>query len=301
MTAVDVLLDESNSFDAEELAPPVKYRSLRRFAKNKAAVVSVVFLVLYSILAFIPKILTRYPQNDIDLSRRRLPPDAAHWFGTDQLGRDVLTEVLHGSQVTLRIALSVGVLSTLIGVLVGAFSAYYGKFLDSLLMRMTDMFLVVPQLIILALALRKFGSGDLSMVLIISAITWMYTARLTRAQVLSLKTREFIDAAKINGRSGFYIILRHLIPNTWSVIAVSSALTVAGAILLESTISFLGYGIQPPATSLGRILYDAKGYATGKYFYLFFIPGLITFLIVLSINFMSDGLRDALDPRSEQS
>lgn len=287
--------------EVEPIAPPIRYRGFKRFLKNRASLVSLIFLIIISIVAFIPQILARYPQNDIDLSRRRLTPQGSHIFGTDQLGRDVLTEILHATQVTLRIAIGVGILSTIIGVIIGAFAGYYSKFIDSLLMRATDMFLVVPQLIILALALRKFGSGDMAMVIIISSISWMYTARLVRSQVLSLRTREFIDAAKINGRSSFYIVIRHLIPNSWSVIAVSSALTVAGAILLESTISFLGYGIQPPKTSLGRILFDAKGYATGDYFYLFFIPGLITFLIVLSINFISDGLRDALDPRSEQS
>lgn len=139
------------------------------------------------------------------------------------------------------------------------------------------------------------------MVLVIASVSWMYTARLVRSQVLSIKTREYIDAAKISGRGSAHIILKHLIPNSWSVIAVSSAFTIAGAILLESTVSFLGFGVQPPLTSLGNMLLDLKGFAVGKYYYLFLAPAAAAFLIILSFNFISDGLRDALDPRSEQS
>ncbi|MFN8015016.1 MAG: ABC transporter permease [Acidimicrobiia bacterium] len=285
----------------EVIAPPIKYRSFKRFYANKAAFISLVFIILFNILCFFPKILSRFPQNDINENRKRLPISATHWLGTDVLGRDNLTELLYAGQISLKIGLFVGIISTLLGAVVGAYAGYYGKWIDSILMRMTDLFLCVPTLIMLALALRKFGDGDISMIFCISAISWMYAARLVRSKVLSLKTRDYVDAAKINGRSGFYIIFKHLIPNSFSVIAVNAALTISAAIGLESTISFLGFGIQPPLTSWGRMLYDSKGYAVGKYSYIFLAPAISVFLVILAFNFISDGLRDALDPRSEQS
>lgn len=284
-----------------EIAPVVHYRALKRYIANRGALVSTIFLFLITIFCYFPSILTDYPQNDIDPSRRRLPPSATHWLGTDLLGRDMLAEVLYAGQITLRIAIAVGIISTLVGATIGAFAAYYNRIADSVLMRITDLFLVVPQFVILAIALKRFGDEYISMVLVISSISWMYTARLVRSQVLSLKSREYIDAARINGRGSLYIIFRHLIPNSWSVIAVSSAFTVAAAITLESTVSLLGFGVQPPLTSWGRMLYDTKGFAVGKYYYLFLAPATAIFLVVLAFNFVSDGLRDAFDPRSEQS
>ena len=249
---------------ADEIAAPIKYRALRRFASNKAALISVIFIVAILILCYFPHLITDYPQNDIDPSRKRLPPSAEHWLGTDLQGRDMLTELLYAGQISLRIAIAVGIISTLFGAIVGAAAGYYNKFIDSILMRLTDLSLVVPQIVILAIALKKFGDEYLSMVLVIASVSWMYTARLVRSQVLSIKTREYIDAAKISGRGSAHIILKHLIPNSWSVIAVSSAFTIAGAILLESTVSFLGFGVQPPLTSLGNMLLDLKGFAVGK-------------------------------------
>jgi len=303
MSAKDESLDPKASLSKyieETIPPPVKYRALKRFYANKAATISVVFLVAVIIACYFPQLITDFAQNE-QTPFKRVRPNATNWLGTDLLGRDILTEILYAGQITLRIAIAVGLISTFIGSVVGAVAGYYHKVIDSFLMRLTDLFLVVPQLVILAILLRKFGDEYLAMVIIISLISWMYTARLVRSQVLSLKSREFIDAAKMNGRSSMYIIFRHLIPNSWSVIAVSSAFTIAGAILLESTVSFLGFGVQAPLTSWGRMLFDFKGFAVGKYFYLFLAPALATFLTVLAFNFISDGLRDAFDPRSEQS
>lgn len=302
-TSTDTVEASETNIDAfgDFVPPPVKHRGWKRFKANKAALGSLIFLIVITILCYVPGILARYPQNDQDLMRRRLPPSGDHWLGTDLLGRDILTELLYAGQVSLRIAVGVGLVSTLVGAIVGAAAGYFGRWIDGLLMRCTDLFLVVPQLIILILALRRFGGSDLAMVGIVASISWMFTARLVRSQVMSLKSREFIDAARVNGRSGMYIIIRYLIPNSWSVIAVSSAFTVAASIILESTVSFLGYGVQAPKTSWGRMLYDMKGYAIGEYFYLFLAPSIAIFLTVLAFNFVSDGLRDALDPRSEQS
>lgn len=303
MSNIDNFVDPLNAgiSSGDVIAAPVHYRGFKRFCANKAALVSLIFIVLFLIVCYFPHLLTDFPQNDIVSSRKRLSPSTTHWLGTDLQGRDMLTELLYASQISLRIAIAVGIISTFIGAVIGAAAGYFSRFFDSFLMRATDLFLVVPQIVILSIALAKFGDDYVSMVTIIAIISWMYTARLVRSQVLSLKSREYIDAARMSGRGSLYIIFRHLIPNSWSVIAVSSAFTVAGAILLESTVSFLGFGVQPPLTSLGNILYDLKGLAVGPYWYLFFAPATVIFLIVLSFNFISDGLRDALDPRSEQS
>lgn len=285
----------------ETIAPPIKYRALKRYFANKAALISLIFIIVFLFFCYFPGLLTDFPQNDIGGSAKRLAPNRTNWLGTDIQGRDLFTEVLYGGQISLRIALAVAVLSTLFGSILGAAAGYFNKFFDALLMRLTDLFLVVPQIVILAIALKKFGDEYIPMVLVIASISWMYTARLVRSQVLSLKSREYIDASVISGRGSFYIIFRHLIPNSWSVIAVSSAFTVAGAIALESTVSFLGFGVQPPLKSLGSLLDDLKGYAVGKYYYLFLVPAMTIFLIVFAFNFISDGLRDAFDPKSEQS
>lgn len=286
----------------EEIAPAVKLRGVRRFSQNIGAVVSVVYLVILTILCFFPALVTPYPQNDINLDRRLIKPGEEFWFGTDRLGRDLLSEVLHGGQVSLRIGLMVALISTLVGVTLGSLAGYKGGWSDSLIMRSTDLFLVVPQIVILSIGLKKYGAnGEAVVALIVSLTFWMSTARYVRAQVMVLKTHEYVDAARSFGHSSPYIIVRHLIPNSWNIIAVSSALAVANAILIESTVSFLGFGVQPPSVSWGLLLDNAKGSILGDNFYLFFIPGLAIFLTVLAFNFISDGLRDAFDPRSEQS
>lgn len=286
----------------QEIAAPIKYRGLKRFCKNKAAVVSVVYIFVLIFFCLFPALITNYPQNDRsdDLSQRYIPPNSQHWFGTDRNGRDILTEILYGGRVSLRVAIVVAFVSTALGAILGAIAGYRKGWLDSLIMRSTDLFLLIPQIVILAIALNKFGDGNPLYVSFIVAITfWMATARYVRGQVLSLSTREFVDAAKLSGRSALYIVYRHLIPNSWNIIAVSSAFAVANAILIESTLSFLGFGVQPPNTSWGLMLEDAREVSASPNFYAFLVPGMAIFLTVLAFNFIGDGLRDALDPRSE--
>ncbi len=276
------------------------YRSWKRFKSNRAALVSIIFISVFTLMCYLPG-FTGYEQNEQNLNRTKLPPSGEHWLGTDQLGRDVFTELLHAGQISLRIAFGVGILSTLIGVIVGASAGLYGKWVDAMLMRSTDLFLVVPQMVILMIALKRYGSSVLAIVIVISLISWMYTARLVRSQVVSLKHKEYVESATISGRSKPYIILKHLIPNSWSVIAVSAAFSVAASIMLESVVSFLGNGIKSPLTSWGKMLFEYKGFAIGNSFYLFLGPAIAIFLTVLAFNFISDGLKDALDPQSEQS
>ncbi len=298
----EVVAQENARQLADHIAPPIKYRALRRFAANRGALIGVIYLALLSVVCLFPRLLTKYPQNDIDLSRQTNLPSGTHWLGTDNAGRDVLSELLYSGLVTLRIAIGVALLSTVIGATLGAIAGYKKGILDSLIMRSTDLFLCVPQIVILAISLKRYQeAGDIAIVVVLALVFWMSTARYVRGQVLSLRTREYVDAAKISGRRTMYIVFRHLIPNSWSIIAVSSVLAVANAILTESTLSFLGLGVKPPETSWGLMLENARSnILTGNY-YLVLAPGLAIFLTVLAFNFIGDGLRDALDPRSEQS
>ena len=238
-----------------------------------------------------------------------------HPFGTDDLGRDILTRVLHGGRVSLLVGFTAAFASTLLGSLVGALAGYWGGFLDAVVSRFIEIMLSIPQLPLLLILVGLLANpevklatilGDLLggsksiviIIVVIIALSWMSTARLVRGQVLSLRQREFVEAAKALGTPNGRIVFRHLLPNTVSVIIVQATLMTGEAILIESGLSFLGLGIQPPAVSWGNMLSRAQGflyYPNGVY--IAFFPGLFILLTVLCANFVGDGLRDALDPR----
>ena len=244
----------------------------------------------------------------IPLTESPSGPSWSHWFGTDLLARDSLSRVLHGGQVSLEVAFGIAILSTLIGVVIGALAGFYGGIWDGLLMRFTDLWIALPAIPFLAVAvsigtvdLGPLGSldlgGPLGITLLLSLLLWGSIARVVRGVTLSLREREFVDAARAVGASNARIITRHVIPNCAGPIIVNATLVVAEAILVESTLSFLGFGIQPPTPSWGNLLTDAIA-TTEEYWWLTVFPGLAIFLTVLAVNFVGDGLRDALDPRS---
>ena len=221
-------------------------------------------------------------------------------MGQDELGRDYLSEVMFAGQITLKIGLAVAFLSTLFGVAVGAVTGYYGKWLDAILMRITDGFLLIPGIALLAVAFKRFGNSDIATMLVLSGIGWMTVSRVVRGQVIGLRDREFIDAAKVAGASPARIIIRHLLPNMVGPIAINATLAMVGAILAESTLSFLGFGLQPPDTSWGTLLTQARGYIDTSKVYLMWFPCIAIILVVLSISFIGDGLRDAFDPEAKK-
>jgi peptide/nickel transport system permease protein len=277
----------------------------RRFFRHKLAVAAgVVLILLYLTAAFAGPITSRYPLNpdlgDVKvLAEANHPPSVKHWFGTDELGRDQFTRIIYAGRISLLIGLSVAVFSSVIGAVIGAMAGYFGRWADQLLMRITDLFLVVPQLAVLLLVQKKWGGSVQVIVIVLSLLFWQYIARVVRGVFLSLKEKEFVEAARASGASSFRIMFRHMLPNTIGPIAVNATLAVALAILTESTLSFLGFGIQPPQVSWGNMLFQSKGAVGTPTAYLIYFPGLFILVTVIAVNFLGDGLRDAFDPQSK--
>jgi len=267
-----------------------------RFFKHRLAVFSLVLLILLIFACFAANLVAPFPANQQDLLIGAVGPNSHHWLGTDELGRDLLSEILYAGRTSLRIGLTVAFLSTVLGTVVGAISGYFGKWADQGLMRLTDLFLVIPQLVVLAIAIQGFGSTQVVIALSLAALFWMGEARVVRGQVLALREREFVEAARSIGASPMRVVFRHIIPNCMGPILVGATLGVAGAILTESALSYLGFGVQLPATSWGNLLSSARGYVGTPQAYLIYFPGLMILITVLAVNFLGDGLRDALDP-----
>jgi peptide/nickel transport system permease protein len=272
----------------------------RRFFKHKMAVVAgVILLLLYASAIFAGQI-TRYPLNpNIANTEAQAGPSAKHWFGTDELGRDQFTRIIYAGRISLAIGLTVAIASTAIGTLIGAAAGYFGRWADQLLMRLTDLFLIVPALAILLIAQKKFGGSVPVIIIMLSLLFWQYIARVVRGVFLSLKEKEFVEAARASGASSWRIIFRHMLPNAIGPIAVNATLAVAIAILTESTLSFLGFGVKPPTVSWGNMLQQSEGAVGTSNAYLIYFPGLFILLTVLAVNFLGDGLRDAFDPQSK--
>ena len=282
----------------------------RRFRRHRAALIGLGFLLFMVLACFVGAHFAPNPNQIASLLSKDqppFPPSASHWFGTDVLGRDVLSRVLHGGQISLKVAFGVALLSTAIGVVIGALAGFYRGWLDSLLMRFTDLWLALPALPFLAVAvsigtvdLGPLGSidlgGPLGITLLLSCLLWGSIARVVRGATLALREREFVDAARAIGASNTRIITRHVLPNCLGPIIVNATLVVAEAILVESTLSFLGFGIQPPTPTWGNLLSDSID-TVQDWWWLTVFPGLAIFLTVLAINFVGDGLRDAFDPR----
>jgi peptide/nickel transport system permease protein len=278
----------------------------RRFRRHVLAMIGLAFVVFMFLACFVGAQFAQDP-NLQHLTEPTSGPSADHWFGTDELSRDTFSRVLHGGQISLKVALGIAVLSTLIGVTIGALAGFYRGWLDGLLMRFTDLWIALPALPFLAVAvslgtvdLGPFGSLDLGsplgITLLLSCLLWGSIARVVRGATLALREREFVDAARAIGASNTRIITRHVLPNCLGPIIVNATLVVAEAILVESTLSFLGFGIQPPTPSWGNLLSDSIGNVE-DWWWLTVFPGLAIFLTVLAINFVGDGLRDAFDPR----
>lgn len=281
------------------LPPPRTQRALawQRFRRHRVAMLGAVVVFVLAVASGLSQWLAPYPPDEPNIEVMREPPSVIHPMGTDQLGRDQLSRLMHGGKFSLQ----VGVLATLVavvaGTLLGAVAGYYGGVADTLIMRFTDFMLSVPRLLVLLLIGGVFGTSLVLIVGLIGLTAWMHVARLVRAAFLSLREREFVEAARAIGASNTRLIVRHILPNALGPIIVAATLGVAGAILLESTLSYLGYGVQPPTPTWGNMLQNAQSEMYGAPWMAIF-PGLLIFATIMSINFVGDGLRDALDPRA---
>ena len=272
---------------------------IRRFLRHRLAVFGLIVLLLLALVALLAPYIAPYTFDGQDLNIIGQPqaPSRAHLMGTDQLGRDAFTRVLYGARISLMVGLFSALLATGLGTLIGALAGYYRGLLDALLMRFTDVVLCIPLLPLVIVLSGTLRPSVPLLICIVGGLSWMGTARLVRVQFLSLREREFVEASRALGGRDNRIMFRHILPNAVGPIIVSTTLSVGGAIMLESALSFLGLGVQPPTPTWGNLLNYASQWLTGAPWLALF-PGLMILITVLSVNFLGDGLRDAFDPRN---
>jgi peptide/nickel transport system permease protein len=280
----------------------------RRFKRDRAAIFGTIVLAIVVIAIIFGPFVYTTSIDKIDFARSAAPPSWQHPFGTNDLGQDQLARILYGGRISLTVAVAAMAVAVSLGTLIGAIAGFYGGIIDNALMRLTDLFLALPQLPLLLLivylfrdSIRAVAGPELGIfllvVLVIGCFNWMSVARLVRGNFLKLREMEFVSAAKALGANSQRLIWIHLFPNVVSIIIVSATLAVGNAIITESTLSFLGLGFPPDVPTWGRMLFDAQNYLTSAPHMALF-PGLAIFLTVLSINYIGDGLRDALDPKN---
>jgi oligopeptide transport system permease protein len=273
--------------------------AIRRLRKNKMAMLGLGIIVFMVIVALLTPMIAPYSYETQNLELGASPPSFEHWLGTDIFGRDQLTRVMYGSRISLMVGFIATAVALLIGVVWGATAGFIGGRVDAFMMRTVDVLYALPFTIFIILLTVIFGSSMLLLFLAIGAVEWLTMARIVRGQVLTLKQQEFVDAAVALGLSPWQIIRRHLIPNTLGPVIVYTTLTIPSVILLESFLSFLGLGIQPPESSWGSLI--SNGVETmEEYPWLLIFPGLALSITLFSLNFLGDGLRDALDPRASR-
>jgi len=270
----------------------------KRFFRHKLAVLGLIIVAMLILLTLFAPFFSRgYDYSKTDLLKRFLPPfTQEHLLGTDDVGRDEWTRLLYGGRISLIIGFVGAITGALIGGLIGSISGYYGRTLDSIIMRIVEIFFCVPVLPILVVLARLWGGSMWNIVVILVIFGWAGTARLVRGMVLSIKECEFIEASRVIGCSDTRIILRHIFPNTLAILLVTITLGIGGIILYESALSFLGIGVDPSTPTWGNMLYNAQNFLWNAP-HLVIWPGLFMFLAILSFNFIGDGLRDALDPK----
>lgn len=265
--------------------------------RNPLAFWGFVIIATVLALAVLAPLLAPYDAEAIDVKAILLPPSAEHWMGTDGLGRDVFSRMLFGARISLLVGFVAVGIATLIGVILGAISGYYRGWVDVVIMRMVDVMLSIPTFFLILAVIAFLTPSIWNIMIVIGLTSWMGVTRLVRAEFLSLREREFVLAAAILGARDHRLIFRHLLPNSLTPVIVSSVLGVASAVLVESGLSFLGLGVQPPQASWGNILTEGKEYIQFAW-WLSFFPGMAILLTVLGYNLLGEGLRDALDPRT---
>jgi peptide/nickel transport system permease protein len=267
----------------------------RQFRKHKLALAAAVVLLVLVAMVMLAPWIAPYEFDAIDPLHGRQPPSVQHWLGSDDLGRDLYTRLLYGGRISMAIGVFSALVGTSVGTLMGSLAGYYGRTIDNVIMRSTDVAFSIPSLPLLIILSSYAKSAIPIMILVIGLLSWMSTARIVRGTVLSIRERDYTTAARAIGVRDARIILRHILPNTLAPIIVGATLGVGGAIIAESSLSFLGLGVQIPTPSWGNMLQDAQTTMSSKPWLTIF-PGMAILITVLSINFLGDGLRDALDP-----
>jgi peptide/nickel transport system permease protein len=270
---------------------------VRRFLRKRLAMAGLAVIVLLYLLAFVGPVFSPWGYDDPDYSAFLSPPTTDHWFGTSQIGQDMFAQVMRGLQKSLTIGLLVGIISTSVSALVGATAGYVGGITNRILMWVTDLLLVLPPFVILAIASPLFkGRTWLLLVLLLAGLNWMITARIIRGMALTLREREYVKAARFMGQSSWRVITKHILPNMASLLIIDATINVGLAVLSETGLSFFGFGVQPPDVSLGTLIASGTESAT-TYPWLFLMPAGFLVVFVLAVNLVGDGLRDAIDPQ----
>ena len=266
----------------------------RNFYSNWVSVLGLVILLLLTVTALIGPVIAPFDPEDLEIGRRATAPNTMYWVGTDVLGRDVFSRAVTATRVSLLVGIIAAGVSTLLGILVGSLSGFFGGWLDHILMRITEVFQVVPQFFLAVVLVALFGASVLNIIVAIALLTWPIIARLTRSEFLSLKSRQYVDAAYLGGASNTRLIFREILPNAMGPIIVSATLLVGRAMLTEAGLSFLGLG-DPSRISLGVMLYQSRPFVQFAWWAALF-PGMMIFLAVLSTNLIGDGLNDVINP-----
>ncbi len=290
LSSTDALLDQNMKIESQW------WIAWRRFRRHRLALVGVVVLLILYLTALFAPVLAPYSPTKIFMGHALAPPSARFPLGTDSVGRDELSRLLYAGRISLTVGLVAAGVALSIGVFMGIMAGFYGRWVDMVIMRFIDMMLAIPSLFLLLIVSTLLRPSIYNIMIIIGLTSWMEVARLVRGQILSERTREYVDAARAMGMNDFRIMLRHLLPNAIAPVIVAGTLMVARAILTESALSFLGLGVQPPIASWGSMLSTAQNYIWGSPMLVVY-PGVLILITTLSINLIGDGLRDALDPR----
>ena len=291
-----VSIEKRQSYVANRESETYWQDAMRRLKGNKVAMLSMVIILIVLLMAIIGPLISKFDYATNDLLNSNKWPDSVHWFGTDELGRDIFVRVMYGARISLSVGVVAAVINLTIGVLYGGISGYYGGSVDNIMMRIVDVLYSIPMMLYVILLMVVLGKSLLNVFITLGIIYWVGMARIVRGQVLSLKEQEFVLAAKAAGASKLRIILRHLIPNSMGAIIVTLTLSIPQAIFTEAFLSFIGLGVAAPMSSWGTLCNDAL--ATYKTFlYQLFIPALAISITMIGFNLFGDGLRDALDPK----
>lgn len=303
----DMPVSESEAGDLRETNPAESKRltrgqiTLRRFLRNRSAVAGAIGFILVALFAIFGSYIGKWAYTDVDTSAFLSPPSAEHWFGTTQGGRDVFAMVVEGTRKSMMIGVCVALLQTSIAALIGSSAAYFGGWWEKVALWFTDLLLVVPSFLIIAILSQRAGAakGSIALfIILLAGFGWMLTARVVRSLTLSVKDLDYVNAARFMNVPSSRIILRHIIPNIASLLIVDATVNVAYAVISETTLSYFGFGVQAPNTSLGTLIAEGQRSAT-TYPWIFLAPAAVLVIMLVCVNFMGDGLRDAIDPSSK--